>query len=217
MNNGKKDIISIIVGVVLIVLMAVYFGITAVGDLVLKTDVKTVKADCGYLCVTNEHTIAGLIPMGKDYYYCYLDVTGESTGELGFVRGPKNWLNKNFDANGLSVNNDGYVFQGKRRRLDYKVEDAVKSIVIDSVVSNLRSSLSGSNVSVSQADQHYYIDATYESRAIAKVVALVILLILAVGGAIFKIKGIRLNNPGVAVGFFVCLMAMCFAALYGVG
>ena len=86
--------------VFLVVLFVGYLLVTAVLDLTNKKDIYTVNIDYAGEVLAIEHSIGGLIPIGKDHYYLGVD---EDTMEAVFVKGSKNWLSKNFDSEGNAL------------------------------------------------------------------------------------------------------------------
>ena len=100
MRPGFKKFLAII----LVLFFIGYLAVTGIADLINTKDVQTVTIDECVSFLDIEHSINGLIPVGTDHYY--LGVNDE-TMEACVIKASKRWHNKNFDADGHALMEDG--------------------------------------------------------------------------------------------------------------
>jgi len=114
-------------GFLMILLAAVfigYFFVMSIMDLTNKDDVHKVKIDGAAQILVVENSINGIIPTGKDYYYIGMN---EDSGEIYTIHAGKNWLEKNFDSEGMAKGNGVSVKGLAKSAGDYEVRDEIAS------------------------------------------------------------------------------------------
>ena len=162
MKKTLSNIITILV-CILIIFFPIIKGIISLSD---KKNHHTEKIYVASEILEIEHSINGLIPTGKDYYYIGVCDDGK-TGYI--ISGPKNWVKKNFDTNGIANEDEGVKIKGHAKRIsDYEVRNEI--------VNNLQ-----------QLDNIDFIlgadvclDVSYKSNAVKGILAGVIVLISSV-------------------------------------
>ncbi len=92
-----KEILKKLFLILLAVFFIGYLLVTAVLDLTNKKDIHTINADGAVEILEVEHSINGLIPVGKDHYYLGID---EETMDACYIKASKGWYKKNFDETG---------------------------------------------------------------------------------------------------------------------
>ncbi|MCR5685390.1 MAG: hypothetical protein K6G81_08225 [Lachnospiraceae bacterium] len=80
--------------IILVALFAGYILVTAILDLTNQKDIYTIRLDEAVEMLEIEHSIGGLIPVGKDHYF--LGINDES-GDAVIIKASKSWYKKNFD------------------------------------------------------------------------------------------------------------------------
>lgn len=89
--------------------LLIYLAVSSIMSLANKKDVHTVTIHEACSVLEIEHSINGLIPTGKDYYYIGID---DYTGNAYLIKGSKKWLDKNFDSSYQSKKNGGLRVKG---------------------------------------------------------------------------------------------------------
>lgn len=171
MKEKAKNIFLIF----LAVLCVGYLLVTAILDLTNKADLHTIRVDAAFEIMEVEHSINGLIPIGKDHYY--IGVT-EETGQAYLIHASKSWFGKHFDDDYLAKDAGGVTLTALAKKVsDYSVsrELASRAEQIDGVTYPLGTD--------------YCMERSYKSEAILKLVDLVLIAGLAWFGLRF------LKNP----------------------
>lgn len=110
---------KICIGLVVASFVGVFF-VTSIMDLVNTRDLQTITLQQATDILTIEHSINGIIPTGKDYYYAGYN---QDTKTVYAVHASKHWLTENFDANGNALQQGGYAVKGLvKRARSYEVE-----------------------------------------------------------------------------------------------
>ena len=102
-----------------------FFLVTGISDLTNKEDVHSVNVDMAYEALEVEHSINGLIPVGKDHYYIGLDT---DTMEYYVIHASKKWLGENFDDSAQSLQAGGLNITALSKELDYKIAGEMSSV-----------------------------------------------------------------------------------------
>lgn len=189
MKNGLKKVFIVFI----LVICVGYLLVSAIADLINKKDIYTVRLDECVEALVIEHSINGLIPVGKDHYY--LGVNDE-TGEACYIKASKRWYNKNFDGNGQAVVSGFTLTSLAKKADDYEVEKEL----------------------VARAEQmeglgfllppNYSLELDYKFIAICKLVLLALAGVLAV----FGVKLVR-NNGNVKSGVGKIYLVACLIFL----
>ena len=163
MKNKIGNIVLILLGIGLVA----YLFISSVMDLTNKNDMCTVTLDEAYGLVSIEHSINGLIPVGTDYYYLGVD---DNNYNAYLIKAPKKWLESNFDINGQAAG--GMQITG----LVKKISDFQTSREIENRLMQL------DGVALPYGANCINLD--YKGRAILKLVAAVLAIVVVITGLI---------------------------------
>lgn len=172
----KKD--GILSKILIIIVVASFFGVffvMSIMDLTNKKDVRDVDINYAYSILTVEHSINGIIPTGKSYYYLGIS---DDTGKAYIIHAGKSWLDDNFDSNGSALSQEGYHINSlEKRQSDYDVEKelAARAAQVEGIT----------------LDQEFgrVLELNYKRDAILKLIAGVAGLILAfVGFLLYRRK-----------------------------
>lgn len=106
------------IGNVLLALLFVgtllYLLLSGVSDLTNKEDLYTITIDGAAEVLEVEHSINGLIPIGKDHYYVGIE---EETRRAYLLKASKRWFQKNFDENHMALNPNGLTVTALAKRV----------------------------------------------------------------------------------------------------
>lgn len=186
MKNKIGNICLILLG---IAAMA-YLAITAVMDLTNTADVHTPVISSATEFLEIEHSINGLIPIGKDYYYLGYD---EENDSIYVIRGPKNWGAKNFTDDAMSINPGGLKVSALAKRIsDFQTRD------------NIRLNLSEVPDEVFPVGKDACLDLNYKLNAILKLVDFALFIFVIVG--FLKIRKMEDKSSPLAKVVFVAFM-----------
>lgn len=97
-----------------------FFFVMSIMDLTNKEDVHETTIDAAGQLLVVENSINGIIPTGKDYYYIGIN---EASGEVYTIHAGKNWLEKNFDSEGMAKGNGVSIKGLSKSAGDYEVRD----------------------------------------------------------------------------------------------
>lgn len=191
-----KQVLRIILCAIFIIGLGVYLLATALIDLTNKEDVQTIRLDAAAEVIEVEHSINGLIPMGKDYFYAGFD---DEKDEAYIIKAPKKWLEKNFDSEGYALSTGGMEITALTKRIsDFELEKELNS-------------------TFSQIDDLYfplgyttYIDTAYKTTIIAKLVLFVLYIFIVAAGIFILKKGMQTTFSKIWV---VVIMAWLIALL----
>ena len=165
----KKN--GILSKLLIIIVVASFFGVffvMSIMDLANKKDIRDIHIKYAYSILTVEHSINGLIPTGKSYYYLGI---ADGSGKAYLIHAEKNWLNENFDSDGRSISQEGYHINAlEKRQSNYDVEKELTA--------------RASQVEGITLDQEFgrVLELHYKRDAILKLTAGVAGLILALAG-----------------------------------
>lgn len=195
-----KNKILTVICIILLGFCFIYgFFVMGIMDLVNKKDVYEVTITQAYDILEVEHSINGLIPTGKDYYY-----VGFNENEQGvyLIHAGKNWLSDHFDAEGNAKTAGGYTVKALAKRENgYETER------------ELASRLSQIGVTELALDNGKILQANYVCDAILKIVIGILILIVGIVGYVFNKMGDRIL-PVMWRVYAVILVAVLFVALW---
>lgn len=111
------------IGNVLLALLFVgtllYLLLSGVSDLTNKEDLYTITIDGAAEVLEIEHSINGLIPIGKDHYYVGIE---EETRQAYLIKASKRWYKKNFGEDYRALNPNGLTITALAKRVsDHEV------------------------------------------------------------------------------------------------
>ena len=173
-----------------------YLLVTGVSDLINTKDIHTVNIDGCTELLEIEHTINGLIPIGKEHYYFAYDYEGNSAC---IIKAQKSWYKKNFDESGKANADNGLTVTVLAKKIsDLDISREIYSRI--SAVENV-------NYSV---DPGYALDIDYMLNAIEKLVLLLVGLVLAVLVYVVSKRSKEDNN---VLGKIVAVLAIVFLFL----
>ncbi len=188
MTDGKKKIIAAILGVVFVG----YMLVTGIADLVNKKDIYTIRVDQCVEFFTIEHSISGLIPVGKDHYY--LGINNE-TLDAAIIKASKGWYTKRFGADGKSVEPGGLEITCLAKKPgDFEVQKELEAGAAQ---------LEGLNMIIPAG---YSLETDYMFNAISKLVLLGAAVILVIGGIKISRANGEIRGPIVKVYLVVCIV-----------
>ena len=154
--------------VLLVVLFIGYLLVTAIYDLTNKKDLHTVQVDEAVEFLVVEHSISGLIPIGKDYYYLGVD---DETAEACIIKASKSWYKKNFDESGVAIQVGGITLTSLAKE--------PQKFEIGRELASRASQLEGLEFVIAP---DYCLDLSYKVNAILKLVFLLTTMILVIAG-----------------------------------
>ncbi len=185
-----KNVKTILVSVILIVMVVVLFAF-GLSPLFKKLSSQTVE-NIGGASLTKGSYVEGvvyyasdevlevsnslnfLIPMGKEHFFL---IFNDDFSRCVAVRADKNW-SAQFGEEGFNV--DGVPIGGVVKDLDYDQQREMNEVV---------QTLQGYGITITAAT--YYIDLLAYRYAIFTLIALVILVLLIIGGILIVKKGIQ--------------------------
>lgn len=162
-GNGKK-----IFAAILVVFFVGYLLVTGIGDLINKKDIQSIRIDECVEILTIEHSINGLIPVGKDHYYIGID---DELNVAAFIKASKGWYGRNFDSEGRALKKSGLnltCLAKKPRDFDVEKELAARAEELEGIEMI--------------TPQGYSLEINYKIDAISKLVLLGAAVILVIGG-----------------------------------
>lgn len=166
--------VKFVIGLVFLLLLDLYVIVTGISELA-ATDKQYTKTVCLAVEILDvEHSISGLIPLGHDHYYFAVDKDGES---VYVVKGPKNWLDKEFDSfegERTAVSENGIEIHGETKKMSYDVSKEISG------------DLSTLEAGAFPLGRENYLDLSYKSIAVKKIIGAVLLLALGVAVVILK-------------------------------
>ena len=161
-----KQTLSKILGIALLCGFFIYLLVTGIGDLTNKSDLKTVRLIGAAPILEVEHSINGLIPTGKDYYYIGLE---DQQDNVYIIKGSKKWFTQNFSSDYEPAKGDVAVITGLVKRVsDYDIRKELASRA---------SALEGARLPLSA---EYAIVVNYKTDAIIKLLLIVIMIVIGV-------------------------------------
>lgn len=183
---------KILIGVFAVLYIG-FFLVTGISDLTNKEDLHSVNVDMAYEALEVEHSINGLIPVGKDHYYIGLDT---DTMEYYVIHASKKWLGENFDDSAQSLESGGLNITALSKELDYKIAREMSSV----------SQRLGDAVFPYGASN--CLEVSYKSDAVLKLVTLALTILVALAAFCYSkrpVKGIG-GKILVAVLAAVCIL-----------
>lgn len=192
MSDGKRKAMLVFLAVIFIGC----FGVVSIADLVNTKDKYTVNLGVCYELMEIEHSINGLIPVGRDYYYIGIAV---DSPEAYILKGSKRWYAKNFDGNGASLGVTGTPVTGLLKRADYKVAQE-----INNVTSQFE------DVTLAHSPD-YSLELDYKIKAILRLIMLFVMIVFIICGKLF-VFGKSEDNP-VVIKVYVGIMVVILIIL----
>lgn len=201
--NGQKSVLGKILFAILLSACAIgVFFVMPILDLCNTADMKAVDIQMGYDFYEVEHSVAGIIPVGKEHYFVGLDLNNLT---VYLIKGDMKWLTDNFDEEGNLLNGDSLTVSGLCKRIsDYEIEDD-----LNAEVASLLDGVPGAS---SGLEAGYSIEINYKKEAILQIAAgVAILLFAAAAFLVNKIFGASGPLKGVLTVFGLAVLAF---ALY---
>lgn len=192
MSDGKRKALLIFLSVIFVGC----FGVVSIADLVNTKDRYTVNLGVCYEVMELEHSINGLIPVGKDYYYIGIAV---DSPEAYILKGSKRWYAKNFDENGASLTATGTSVTGLLKRADYQVAQEINNITSQF-----------EDVTLAHSPD-YSLELDYKIKAILRLIMMFVMIIFFVCGKLF-VFGKSDDNP-VVIKVYVGIMVVILIIL----
>lgn len=173
-NRGKKSKVSLVIVGILFAALFIYMLVTGIRDLAGMGNTVEATIDAAGYGITIEHSINGLIPTGKEYYYVGVDTEKNS---MYIIRAGKTWLEDNFNTESHLTEGTPAKISAVVKRVDYDVSRELSSRF---------SSAEGINF-VTGTSQCY--DVMYKVCAVKK---LVTVALMAAAGVMFLLaaKGV---------------------------
>ncbi|MCR5835527.1 MAG: hypothetical protein K6G88_03385 [Lachnospiraceae bacterium] len=165
-------------------------GFSAYSDLSPKNETVTVYIDECYEAFSINHTVGGLIPIGKDTYYLAYD--NEHDGAF-FIKASKKWYSDNFSESGYPSHTNRVSLTSIAKN----VSSAYASIEMDSVAKELE----GVNFLI---DHNKTLIEGYKSLAIYKIADAIFGLLLA-AFCLLSSKNDALKGSPLYLGFFILM------------
>lgn len=153
--------ILVVIGILL------YPLITAVLDLANNKDLHTVRLNEAFGVLEMEHSINGLIPLGKEYFYLGYE---DETNNAYIIKASKHWMDKNFDDDYRALDQNGIEITALAKRMDF---DTMREL--DARLGKV----GGLNYPVG-AD--YCLVANYKKNAIVKLIDFALILCVLITG-----------------------------------
>lgn len=180
MRENAKKIFFIISAILLIVAFVYFMLVEPIMNLTNKKDLHTINADSAFEILEIEHSINGLIPIGKDYYYV---AVAKGTQDAYIIRAPKKWFNNYFNTDYTSKDANGFNFTALSERIDdYEVRDELVNRV---------SQVQGLNYPLGT---DYCLEFSYKIIAIKKLALFVYAILLAIAGILISKKKETIND-----------------------
>lgn len=145
---------------------------------------------------TIEHSINGLIPIGKEYYY--IGITTDNKPIL--IRADKNWLKENFKDDGSAISEKGILTKGKKQ--DTSVEIYNNAMYYLNVLNDENS------ISLTDVDFKRYVDTTSYRFAVMSIILSIMDLCAGIAAVyMYKTHGFPKNRYAkFAILAFVCVL-----------
>lgn len=147
-----------------------------------------------------EHSIGGLIPIGKEYYY----IVCTKDGYMFLLREDKDWLKGKFDSDGIAVSETGVLIKGKNKNTDTDVSYFAGQVIQDM---NRDGELDGVIKSVMYYD---YIDGLCDYYDVMSIIAGIVLLAAGVTGFVVYKKHKIPKNKYVIYAALIIFIAILF-------
>ena len=190
MKEKAKKIFYIIVGAMVLCMFVYFMLIAPIISLSNKKDLYTLNVDGAFEILELEHSIDGLIPIGKDYYYVGVS---KGTQDAYLIRAPKSWLKKNFNADYASKDFEGFNLTAPSVGItDSKVRNELTSRI---------SQIEGLNYPLGT---DYCLEFSYKSIAIKKLLLFAYALILIIAGIYLSKNDNKVSNKVPVV--FLCAL-----------
>ncbi len=196
-----KEKIKSILGVLVYIIIMGFFLISGIYDVCGGNTYYNANIIAASELFETEHTINGLIPCGRDYYY--VGLTDDE--QLVVLRASQNWISENFDEDGYSLSEQGVAVKGTLKLLSYDEQGAVED------------ALDGyQNFSVLSTSQS--LDIMYFDVAVHSIIAGSLLIVLGIVGLIIwknqKLNALFKNNIFFIIGSAIVIIAFLAYLVY---
>lgn len=94
-TTPEKNKGALLIGIIFLSVFVIYLLVSGLSEYTDKSGSVTAEIDIAGYGVELEHSIYGLIPTGKEYYYIAIN---SINGNIYVVRAGKHWIEQNFDA-----------------------------------------------------------------------------------------------------------------------
>ena len=188
-TERKSSKLSLVIGVLAITALFFYLLVGGFMKIFNKSDYEEINIDKAGYGIVIEHSINGLIPTGKDYYYIGLN---SEEGDIYVIQAGKKWFEDNFYSSDNSSNEGSMTLKTKVNRLDYEVARELASVFSDSDV----------NISCD-----YCYDTLYKSKGILMIISAVLILATIIYFIMIKFQKIQSGKLSGLIGLLL-LMAV---------
>lgn len=200
----KNKFLSVVLCIILVAAFIGVFFVTSILDLTNTKDVQTATIDRVEPLMVLNHSINGIIPTGKDYYYVGID---ESQGKIYALHVEKNWRADYFDSTGAAIGNGVSVKGLSKRPNDFEAEQGIAQKI--SMIANAEAG----NGYVLALEPYKVIETNYVKDSLLKIIAGMLLLLVGVFMSIIKKRDIDLP-AGVIRALIVPFLIILFFALW---
>ena len=166
MSEGRKKA-SIIFLIIFLLAAVAYLLVTGIKDLTDQGGMYEADIDMAANGMIIEHSINGLIPTGKEYYYIGLD---SEKGNIYLLRAGKHWFDDNFSEATFTANAGSLKVTGRLKRVDYEVSKELSSRLSD---------FDSSEYSFVTGSSQCY-NLIYKPDAVKKIICAVLIILTAV-------------------------------------
>ncbi len=180
-KNGLRTGLIIFVLAVLIG----YLLISGFMDLSGKNTVG-VEVVAGDECFDVEHSAMGIIPIGKEHYFLGYEPNNDAVN-FYCIRAKKNWMEKNFNEDGM-VEDEPLTVIGLKKRLDVDIERKYNQMMTEVEATWEKEGIEKIEYPVGE---FYYIDVNYKFAAVMKITAGFMFLIAACLAIVRKLFGVE--------------------------
>lgn len=184
---------------VLLYILGLYVLLSpAISDLNSK-DVHTVNLSAAGQMMVLEHSINGLIPTGKDYYYIGCE---SQTFDAYVIHAPKGWLKKNFKEDMIAIDSNGVTVTGVMKEPSYRIARELKTVAVQ---------LEGVNFPYGSSN---VLEINYKSHAIIRIILFGLSLLLGLLGLYIHKNREKMSIKFIYVHRILCIITLCFVAKY---
>ncbi len=122
-KDKKKTVLALFV----LVIAFGYFLVTGVLEVTNTKDIKYLKPDGAVEILSVEHSINGLIPVGKDHFY----FVGDAEGNAFIVKETPRWYKKHFsEETGDALDKENFIIRGLAKSAgDFNVKEELAARV----------------------------------------------------------------------------------------
>ncbi len=192
MKNKIKTIFYVFGAIAFICAYVYFMLIEPIIQLNNKKDLHTVKLGSAYDILVLEHSINGLIPIGKDYYYVGIE---KDTQNAYIIRASKKWLTDNFNSDYSSKEAAGFEITALSLKIgEYEVRD------------ELIKRMSQAEGITCPLGLDYCLEYSYRSIYIKRLVLFGISILLIIAGILIHKNKETIDNK-ISIVYFVFILA----------